>query len=294
MQNRVLSMTGFGAAEIALASCTLRVELRAVNHRHLDVRVRVPSELAELGSVLEEVVRAQCARGRVEAHASWRGPQPGGAEIDVQRAREAYQQLTRLRDELAPGEPVPLSLLLSMPGLFVARALPREELESALRSAAERAAHELTAMRRREGEALATDMSQRLALLREHGQGVAQMRPQVVEAAQRRLIKRMEKLLEGAAMALDPARIAQEAAWFADKSDVAEELTRLSSHLDEFARTLKLGGESIGRKLEFVVQEIGRELNTLGAKANDAEVARRVVEMKTELERIREQVQNIL
>jgi uncharacterized protein (TIGR00255 family) len=287
-------MTGFGAGEIALASCTLRVELRAVNHRHLDVRVRVPSELAELAGVLEEGVRAHCARGRVEAHATFRGPQPGGAELDVQRAREAYQQLTRLRDELAPGEPVPLTLLLSMPGLFVTRGLAREQLECALRQATEHAARELFAMRLREGEALALDMSQRLSLLRDHGQSVAQLRPLVVEAAQRRLIKRMEKLLEGAAMALDPGRVAQEAAWFADKSDVAEELTRLFSHLDEFARTLAVGGESIGRKLEFVVQEIGRELNTLGAKANDAEVARLVVDMKTELERIREQVQNIL
>lgn len=287
-------MTGYGAAEIALASHTLRVELRSVNHRHLDVRVRLPAELGDLGNVVEDVLRARCGRGRVEAHAQWRGSVSGGPELDLDRARAAYRMLLKLRDELTPGEPLPLTALFSVPGVFATRSWQREEVESSLRRAAEQAVDELLAMRAREGAALSADLRARLGFVRTQVATIEALRPQVVEGAQKRLAKRVEKLLDGSAIALDPARLAQEVAWFAEKSDVAEELTRLTSHLDEFERTLVDPSDSIGRKLDFVVQEIGRELNTLGAKANDAETSRRVVDMKAELERIREQVQNIL
>ncbi|MDB4976842.1 MAG: hypothetical protein JWN48_5183 [Myxococcaceae bacterium] len=286
-------MTGFGAFESTFQGQALRVELRSVNHRHLDVRVRVPSELGDLGSVVEDVLRARAGRGRIEAQVSWRG-QAVGAELDVDKARRAYQLLLTLRDELAPAEAVPLAAVFSVPGVFSTRSWQRDDLEPLLRRTAERALDELLAMRAREGKALAEDIVARLALLRQGAEQVAELRPQVVEGAQKRLLKRMEKLLEGSAVVLDPARVAQEVAWFADKSDVSEELTRLSSHLDEFQRSLAREGESVGRKLDFLVQEIGRELNTLGSKANDAEISRRVVDMKAELERIREQVQNIL
>jgi uncharacterized protein (TIGR00255 family) len=286
-------MTGFGSAESTFSGHALRVELRSVNHRHLDVRVRVPSELGDLGSVVEDVLRARAGRGRIEAQVVWRGA-AHGAELDVDKARRAYQLLLKLRDELAPAEPVPLSAIFSVPGVFSTRAWQRDELEPVLRACSERALDELSAMRAREGKALADDVTARLALLRSEAQTIASLRPQVIEGAQKRLLKRMDKLIEGTSVVLDPARIAQEVAWFADKSDVSEELTRLSSHLDEFARSLGSHGESVGRKLDFLVQEIGRELNTLGSKANDAEISRRVVDMKAELERIREQVQNIL
>jgi uncharacterized protein (TIGR00255 family) len=287
-------MTGFGAGEVMFASHALRVELRSVNHRHLDVRVRLPSELGDLGSVVEDVVRVRCSRGRVEAQVSWRGASGGAGELDYDRARRAYQLLLRLRDELAPNEPVPLSAVFSVPGVFSSRQWHREELESSLRSATDAAANELNAMRVREGAALVTDLSARLAFLRNEGGVIETLRPQVIDGAQKRLVRRIEKLLEGTAIELDGARVAQEVAWFADKSDVTEELTRLVSHLDEFERSLAAQADSVGRKLDFLVQEIGRELNTLGSKANDADISRRVVDMKAELERIREQVQNIL
>jgi uncharacterized protein (TIGR00255 family) len=287
-------MTGFGAGEVMFASHALRVELRAVNHRHLDVRVRVPNELGDLGSVVEDVVRTRCGRGRVEAQVSWRGTSGSASELDYDRARRAYQLLLKLRDELAPGEPVPLSAVFSVPGVFSSRQWQRDELEGSLLRATEAAAAELGAMRVREGAALVADLSVRLGFLRGEGRAIEVLRPQVLEATQKRLTRRIEKLLEGTAIELDAARVTQEVAWFADKSDVTEELTRLGSHLDEFERSLVGGADSVGRKLDFLVQEIGRELNTLGSKANDADISRRVVDMKAELERIREQVQNIL
>ena len=290
----VLSMTGFGAGEATAHAQPLRVELRAVNHRHLDLRVRAPSELSDLAGLVEEALRARCGRGRIEAQVSWRSPGAVGSELDFDRARRAFQQLAQLRDELAPGQEVPFTAVFEVPGVFVSKPWQRDDVEAALVVATEHAIDALTAMRGREGEALASDIRNRIALLRQTASTIEQHRPGMLEAAQKRLLKRVEKLLEGSAVGLDPARLVQEAAWFAEKSDVAEELTRLSSHMDEFERTLASHGESVGRKLDFVVQEIGRELNTIGSKANDAEVSRHVVELKAELERIREQVQNIL
>jgi uncharacterized protein (TIGR00255 family) len=286
-------MTGFGAGDTTVHAQPLRVELRAVNHRHLDLRVRTPSELGDLSAVVEEALRLRCGRGRIEAQVLWRAPGSSGAEIDFDRARRVYKQLEQLRDELTPGQPVPFTALFSVPGVFASKPWQRDDVEAALREATERAIEALTDMRAREGQALAADISTRIANLRMGASAIAAYRPGMLEAAQKRLVKRMDKLLEGSAVALDPARLAQEVAWFAEKSDVAEELTRLSSHLDEFERSLGQG-ESVGRKLDFVVQEIGRELNTIGSKANDAEISRQVVELKAELERIREQVQNVL
>ncbi|MET0284422.1 MAG: YicC/YloC family endoribonuclease [Polyangiales bacterium] len=290
----VLSMTGFGAGEASAHAQPLRVELRAVNHRHLDLRVRTPSELGDLSGLVEESLRARCGRGRIEAQVLWRSPSASGSELDFERARRAYQQLTQLRDELAPGQEVPFTAVFGVPGVFASKPWQRDDVEQALRLATEQAIDALTAMRAREGEALAADIRARLALVRKSAATIEEHRPSMLESAQKRLTKRVEKLLEGSAVGLDPARLVQEAAWFAEKSDVAEELTRLASHLDEFERSLSSHGESVGRKLDFVVQEIGRELNTIGSKANDADVSRQVVELKAELERIREQVQNIL
>jgi uncharacterized protein (TIGR00255 family) len=149
-------------------------------------------------------------------------------------------------------------------------------------------------MRAREGAALVADLRARLELMHEHSAAVASQRPLVLESARQRLSKRMEKLLEGSGLDIDPARVTQEVAWFAERSDIAEELTRLASHLQEFSRTLSGASETVGKKLDFLVQELGREVNTIGSKANDAGISHRVVEMKAELERIREQVQNLL
>ncbi len=287
-------MTGFGAGEISAHAQPLRVELRAVNHRHLDIRVRTPSELGDLSGLVEELLRARCGRGRVEAQVLWRSPGQSGSELDFDRARQAYKQLVQLRDELAPAQEVPFTAVFGVPGVFVSKPWQRDDVEVALRTATEQAIDALTAMRAREGEALAADIRARIAFVRQGASTIEQHRPAMLDAAQKRLVKRVEKLLEGTAVGLDPARLVQEVAWFAEKSDVAEELTRLASHLDEFERTLSSSGESVGRKLDFVVQEIARELNTIGSKANDAEISRHVVDLKAELERIREQVQNIL
>ena len=286
-------MTGHGAGEAPLGRGSVKVELRSVNHRHLDVRVRVSEELSAGTALVEELLRAGCVRGRVEASVRCEAAEQQG-NLDMVRARGVYRALLALRDELAPGTPVPVEAVLRAPQMFGGGGtLSSDELREALQLATERAIADLHAMRAREGEALAKDMRERVEVLRDHAIWISGRRPQVVENHRERLMQRLDKLLQGSEVQLDPARLAQEVAVFADRSDVAEELTRLASHIEQFCLLLQQD-DAVGRKLDFLVQELGREVNTIGSKANDAPIAHRVVDMKAELERVREQVQNVL
>ncbi len=289
-----LSMTGFGAAEAKLGDGTVRVELRAVNHRHLDVRVRMAPELSDHAGLVEETVRAHAVRGRIEVQVRLETAANAGASFDAERFAALYAELCALRDRIAPGDAVPFSAVLAVPGLFTARSrVASSEYEGALKVATTRACQELHSMRAREGAALVSDLRQRLGLLANAANEIQAQRAPMLEGARQRLVKRIEKLLEGSGIEPDANKLAQEVAWFAERSDVAEELTRLQSHLSEFERSLS-SAESVGKKLDFLLQELGREVNTIGSKANDAALSHRVVEMKAELERVREQVQNLL
>jgi len=291
----LLSMTGIGVGEAPLAEGVLRVELRAVNHRHLDVRVRTSHELVDAASSIEDEVRAHCGRGRIEAQARWEARSTSPQNFDSARARGAYRALCELRDELAPGQEIPIAALASISGLFAGGIrFDGEVLAASVRLATRRAADDLAQMRAAEGATLVEDLKRRIDAIRVHAAFVETQRPLIVEATRQKLKKRIDKLLEGSDLTIDAARLAQEVAWFADKSDVTEELTRLESHARQFEKLLAGAGDHVGKKLDFLIQEMGREINTTGAKANDAEIAQRVVEMKAELERLREQVQNVL
>jgi uncharacterized protein (TIGR00255 family) len=289
------SMTGFGLGEAPLAGGVLRVELRAVNHRHLDLRVRIAGAAPDVTFAIEDTLRARLGRGRVEAHVRWEAPAGGASPLNLGAARAAYAALCALRDELRPSEPVPITEVLRVPGVLRADSgVEPAAAEAAAAAAAAQALAALAAMRVREGAALKRDVLARVSLLATHLGWLEGERPRLLAGYRERLLARVAKLLDGTELTVDAARLAQEVAWFAERSDVAEEITRLRSHLAEFERSLDLRGEMLGRKLDFLVQELGREINTIGAKANDAALALRVVEMKAELERIREQVQNIL
>jgi uncharacterized protein (TIGR00255 family) len=287
-------MTGFGSGQAELAGGLLHVELRAVNHRHLDVKVRCPDSL-DASSVVDEVLRAHVVRGHIDATLRWDVANARAGILDQARAREVYAALSSLSQELIPGSVVPFEAVLGVPGVLVrGSAVPvRAELEEAARKATLTAVQGLLTMRVREGAALASDLLERAELLRRRTAWIEGERPRLLAGFRERLLGRVSKLLEGTDIAVDAGRLSQEVAWLADRSDVMEELKRLAVHLTEVVATLK-GGGPVGRKLDFLVQELGREINTIGSKANDADIARCVVEMKTELERIREQVQNIL
>ncbi|WP_235879704.1 YicC/YloC family endoribonuclease [Polyangium aurulentum] len=288
-------MTGFGVGEVSLGEGRVLAEIRSVNQRFLDVRPRLPRELAELALFAEHVVRERLRRGRIELVVRTEGPVLASATLDVARARGVFRQLAALRDELAPGSELPLSLLGSVPDLFVPPAGPEiAALRDAVRGAIEAAIVAMEAMCRAEGEALCADLSARAKSLRKLLDAVMAQADGLRDVVQRRLRERIERLLAGTDVALDPGRLELEVALIVDKSDFTEEVTRLRSHLDQLESALSAGGsEPVGRRLDFLLQEMVREANTLGAKAQDATVSQLVVGMKVELERLREQVQNV-
>jgi uncharacterized protein (TIGR00255 family) len=275
------------------------IELRAVNHRFFDCRVRFGPELARCAPTADEVVRSSVVRGSVEVVGRLEGHISDAVALDVPRARAAYRQLAALRDELCPGERVPLELLAAVPDLFAPATSAGDDpaLEAAVRLACERACIELDRMRRREGDALRADLSTRVG---EVERLLAEIRAQIPasRAAQaQRLTERVEKLLglgQHPARSIDSARLEQEIAILADRSDISEEIARLESHLAQTAALIATDDGPVGRKIEFVLQEMNRETNTIGAKCGDTLISQRIIDIKGELERLREQTQNVL
>jgi len=288
-------MTGFGVGDVALAGGRVIAEVRSVNQRFLDIRARLPRELADLTLFAEQVARERLRRGRVELFVHTEGSVLSACVLDKVRARAAYRALSELRDELAPGAEVPLSLLSSIPDLFAPPAGPElEAVRGAVKGAVERAIDAMEAMCRREGEALAADLRGRCEVLRQLLRAIMSHLDVAREAARRRLRERLERLVAGSDLSLDASRIETEVLLLAERGDVSEELTRFESHLDQFCSVLSADRtEPVGRRLDFLLQEKLREANTLSAKAQDAFISQQVVAIKVELERLREQVQNV-
>ncbi len=299
------SMTGFGAGEAKVGQATLTAEIRATNHRFVDVRVRLPHPLADLTAFAEGLLRERVARGRFDLAVHLDGAALGAPVVDKERARAAMRALVELRDELAPGQEVPLGLLASVPGIFAPALEGREaEVKAALQEATTGALAAMDTMRAREGEALAADLTARLTAVRSDMERVRARGPEVTALHERRLLERVARLKLTGELGADGARVAQEIALFADRVDVTEELTRLASHLDQAEALLRPSrgardadatrpAQGVGRRLDFLLQEMAREANTVGAKSPDAPVAHAVVEIKAEIERMREQVQNV-
>ncbi|MBK8168772.1 MAG: YicC family protein [Sandaracinaceae bacterium] len=290
-------MTGYGLGEAPHLNGLIVVEVRAVNHRYIDVRVRLPQGSGDISPAVESYVRQRLERGRIEVAIRAEGDAVPRLALDTKRARDAYHQLTALRDELSPSDPVPLALLASVPDLFTVNvsAPYSDELRNALAIAMERACNQVVAMRAREGDALAQDLQSRLQTLLTTVSRVKLRVPQVVASYHKRLGERIDALLQARGHTSDAGRLEQELALFADRSDITEELTRFASHCEQFVDLLKASESSqIGRRLDFLLQEMGREVNTLGAKSADTDISRAVVDLKAELERMREQVQNVV
>jgi uncharacterized protein (TIGR00255 family) len=288
-------MTGFGLGDAALAGGRVVAEIRSVNQRFLDVRAKLPRELADLTMFAEQIARERLRRGRVELHVRTEGAAMVGGVLDTTRARAAYRALTELRDELAPQQDVPLSLLASLPDLFAPAGGPEiEAAREAIRSAIERAIQDMDAMCRREGEALAADMRQRVAAARELIDRIVARGDGARDALRQRIRDRVGRLLQETQAGVDAHRIEAEVVLLAERNDLTEEVIRMRSHLDQLEGVLgEAGGEPCGRRLDFLLQEMLREANTLGAKAQDALISQLVVAVKVELERLREQAQNV-
>ena len=286
------SMTGFGCGEAELDGNKLTCELRALNHRFLDVRVRMPDELASQAFFVEQLARERLSRGRFDVGV--RLEDGGGvARFSPARARAVYESLLQLRDELAPGTDVPIAALASLPQLLVeAPRTGTRGLEAALQKGFAAALTRLDEMRAREGQALARELAERLATLRSLTASAKTLSLGAAERQLARLRERVARLLSDMANAPDAGRLETELALMADRSDVTEELVRLGSHFDQF-EALLADPEPVGRRLEFLLQEMSREANTLGSKSQDVKLSHLVVDIKSQLEKIREQVQNV-
>ena len=289
------SMTGYGSGRAALGEGQVVLDIRTVNHRFLDVRVRLPSRIQSRTPTVERVIRGRLERGRVDVTARFEGqtlPQP---TLDLDRARTVYAELAALRDALNPEEPLPLALLSSVPDLFVInRTIDEKELERALERAAAEACNAVMAMRDNEGEALAAELSERLVEL---GTGVEALKaaaPELLESRRTRLRDRLEGLLADVDTELDPSRLEQEIAVLADRSDIAEELVRLDSHRDQMLELIENSSAAVGMRIDFLLQEMAREANTIGSKVQDGTMTSHVIALKACIEQMREQAQNVL
>ena len=290
----ICSMTGYGRRQAPWAGGMVSVEARSVNHRFCEIAVRLPKGMASLEDNVKELVQRRCARGRVDVTVTLTGTRDTRTTVSLDRplARQYHRVLDQLRRELRLAGSIDLSLLAGLRDLVVVTEQPVNDkaLQTLIKRLAAGAVADLDRMRRREGKALAAHLHSLLAAVEKELAQIAARIPQAVQEHYARMKARIEKLTEPGRA--DASRLEQELAVFADRSDVSEEQARLRSHLEQFRQTMK-GGEAIGKTLDFLLQEMGREINTIGSKANDTEIAAHAVRIKGELEKLREQVLNI-
>ncbi|PDO11733.1 MAG: YicC family protein [Candidatus Reconcilbacillus cellulovorans] len=290
------SMTGFGQSVREVCGYRVRIDIRSVNHRYSEVTVRVPREWTFLEEPLRKAVQAVLKRGKIDVTVTAERQRVEASEIRIDWAVvEAYLQAAeRIRDRLGADDRLSVRDVLAIPDVVRIEDVSqqgRDELVRGVLACAEEALAHVSTMREAEGAHLRADLAGRLASIRAWKESLSALAPEVVEQYRLRLRRRIDELLDGVDDVAEQ-RIAAEVAIFADRCDISEELTRLDSHFDQFARLLD-ESEPVGRKLDFLLQEAFREVNTIGAKASDARIASLVVEMKAELEKMREQIQNI-
>jgi uncharacterized protein (TIGR00255 family) len=288
-------MTGYGRAESERNGAKITVEINSVNRRQSDIVINLPRELSAFEPRVRQTVSDRITRGRTNIVVGYERTTNAVARnlaLDRELARSYHESMRALQDELRVTGEITIGMILQAPGVmrFAEEGLAPNDTWQALEDALQSALDDLLKMRSREGKHLAKDLIHRLKIVRQELKEVRKMHPAVAEKYRTALLERLQKA--GVEFAPNDERLLKEVAIFADRSDVSEELTRLESHLAQFAHHLRKD-DPVGRTLEFITQEISRELNTLGAKAGDADISRHVVACKSEVEKIREQIQNL-
>ena len=292
----LLSMTGFGEAHCQQDGLAVAVEVRTINSRYLKLSVRVTDGYGSLEPQIEAMVRKQVRRATVQVGVRInRSSSPEDYGIDATVLDSYHRQLAAIEKSWDSSQPVPLASLLLLPGVVCenwAGRVDAAEVWPAVGEALETAMASLHNMRMEEGRAMAADLKANCRSVAASLDEVGRRAPLVVEDYRKRLAERLSKTLAEFDVTLDPADVLKEVGLFADRSDISEEIVRLRSHLEQFEGIIDLP-ESSGRKLEFLAQEMVREGNTIGSKANDVEITRQVIEIKAAVERIREMIQNV-
>jgi len=288
------SMTGYGRGQSAFNGTKISVELNSVNRKQSDVTVSLPRELAELEPRVRDVINARISRGRLNVVVSTLNSSGHASKLalDAGLAATYYRAMLDLQKELKLSGEIGIETVLRAPGVMriSEEQVSAETVWPHLETALGEALNDLVKMREHEGKHLAKDLIKRLKTVRLSLRKIRQYVPGVVKKYRQSLFERIQRA--GLELEIGDERLAKEVIFFADKSDVSEELTRLDSHFAQFAHTLRKN-EPVGRTLDFITQEISREFNTLGSKANDADISQLVVVCKAEMEKIREQIQNI-
>ncbi len=290
----IKSMTGFGRGEAVRSNYAVQVEVKSVNHRYLDLFFRIPKQYSQLEETIRSAITDRLARGRVEVMLSVEefGDQKRIVQINNALLQGYLGALNAIKEKLGSDEPIQLSHVLSFPELLEVdeSVLNWDDLANGVAEATNAALDSLEAMRAAEGRRLCEDIETKIVVVEDCMAKVVETAPQVVIDYKNRLRERLNELLDGTT--LTEERFLGEVAIFADRCSIDEELVRLKSHIQQFTKTLR-ATESVGRKLDFLIQEMNREVNTIGSKANNVHIAGLVVNIKSELEKIREQIQNI-
>lgn len=292
----IKSMTGFGRGEAVSAGKRLQVEMKSLNHRYLEIFLRIPATLFPLETEIKKKIGERFSRGKIEVsirmdnEANQDGMQT--LMLNLPLVRQYYSLLSQIKEELNLPDEVTLNMMSGFRDLYVPKEVEEDpvSLWKGLEGGLAEAMDKLTEMRITEGEALGRDLACRMHKIQELLRVIARRAPEVVVEYRQRLSDRVRELTQG--MIIDEARIHQEVAMLAEKSDITEEVVRLESHIGQFMELLA-GEEAIGRKVDFLIQEMNREINTIGSKSSDSETARQVIEIKSELAKVREQIQNV-
>ena len=288
-------MTGFGRHESENGDYSCKAEVRSVNNRYIEINTRIPKSMMALEAALKKRIKSRCARGSFDLNISIEKLNVDAGDLVLQPnlnlASQYYQAFQKIQDHLGLKGGIDIKSLLTMKDMIQVEPLAldpsREEL---ILDTVDNALSVLIKMREEEGENLQTDILARLDSIEKHGESIKTRQPEAINGYKERLAERIKVLTDG--VEADPQRLAQETAIMADRCDVTEEVIRLESHIKQF-RSLLETKQPMGRKLEFLIQEINRETNTIGSKTIDSEVSQMVIEIKSDLEKIREQLQNI-
>lgn len=291
----IQSMTGFGQALRAFNDYQLQVEVKSVNHRYLEMTIRLPREWGRLEDALKQKLRAHLQRGKIDAFVSIvnQSSDKSSVTLDWSLAEAYYNAAQQLRTRFGLPDTLTIQDFLQIPELIKLGDTPIENdplVQEQVLICLSDALVEMQTMRIAEGEFLQKDLAGRLKVLQHLHQSMHDLAPKVMEQYRQKLQIRMQAVMDG--MTFDEQRLIQEVMLHTDRTNVDEELTRLDSHFQQFNQLLQVS-EPVGRKLDFLLQEMNREVNTIGSKANDSDLINDVVEMKAELEKMREQVQNI-
>jgi uncharacterized protein (TIGR00255 family) len=291
----LISMTGFGRAEFQDGDYSYKAEVRSVNNRFIEINTRLPKAFVDLEHPLKKLVKSHCARGSINVTITLSNANDSSGEWEVKAnlslASQYVNALKEIQTSLGLSGTVSIDSVIGLRDVVKVEPITIDPAkESLLLDIAGSALTALQKMREEEGEHLQKDLSERIDAIEKHSAQIGKRQPEVIQEFKARLKEKIKLLNDG--IDIDASRLAQEAAILADRCDITEEITRLNSHLKQF-RKLFESAEPTGRKLEFITQEINREVNTMGSKSSDTEMSNLVIEMKSALEKIREQLQNI-